>query len=243
MKVPEERPGDPEDVRTAIRLLRALRNWDQKQLAAAMRVDKSRVSLWERGVAPLKEGDVRRLAEAAGLPPPLFPSLVRVARLYRPFFSPTAGTAPDAETFEEAFEAAARIGASIGATVQLAATELFLSWEAELDAAEENNRHTIPPDELWQRLQDVPPRHWAVVIEEGEEYQTRDLARRLCEESAQAKDPERALAAARAALAGVDKVVDEEEEETRKAAHHLREAVERGQAPPELARVLGERLR
>lgn len=229
---------DPEDVRTAIRLLRALRNWDQKQLAAAMRVDRSRVSLWERGSAPIREGDVRRLSEAAGLPPALFPSLVQVARLYRPFFSDAAA---DATLVRSTFDAAARIGAMVGAAVQLAASELILAWEAEMDAAEQL-RPEIPAEELWRRLSRVPPRHWCLLVEEGEEYQSRPLLRRLCEECATATQPERALAAARAVLAGIDALSLGDDPETRQAAHRLREAMDRGEAAPELARALGERL-
>ena len=58
----------PEDLRLLMRILRGLRNWSQKELAAAAGLDTSSVSRYESGrmVPPSKTVD--RLAEAVGIP-------------------------------------------------------------------------------------------------------------------------------------------------------------------------------
>jgi transcriptional regulator with XRE-family HTH domain len=198
---------DVEDVRTAVRLLRALRNWDQKQLAAALGVDKSRVSLWERGLVPLREDDLRRIAEAAGLSRGLFGRLVTVARLFRPLLAPGTAERLGSERLEEAFSAADRLGASMAATIQIAATELLINLEAsaEQEEARKDAERLLPEraETVWQRLQDCPSEHWELLARCGREYQAPAMALRFCAESeaAEAGDPERAEDAARAALA------------------------------------------
>lgn len=162
----------------------------------------------ERGLVPLKEDDLRRIAAAAGLSYGLFERLVAVARLFRPFFSFSPAGRPDEAAFGEAFDAAAELGAKVAAMVQVSATALLARLEAEREEAEDAERlRPEKPGELWQRLADCPPRHWAFLARHGREYQSPGMAQRLLEESERAEargEAHRALAAAHAALAAAD---------------------------------------
>lgn len=62
------RLGDPRDLRVAVSFLRALRGWNQKELAAAAGIDKSLISLYELGKQAPSRRTLERLASAAGVP-------------------------------------------------------------------------------------------------------------------------------------------------------------------------------
>lgn len=211
---PEDGLGSPEDVRTAIRLLRALRNWDQKQLAAAMGVDKSRLSLWERGLAPLKEADLEAVAAAARLPFPLFRHLIGIARLFRPLWDAGPDGLPRFDRAETILEMAQQCADAVAARVQLGAIELLEGRMAERErqAEAEWAARAADTESIWKRLESAPLDLWSVLTTEARDFQNRGIARRLLEESerTEATDPERSRVAALAAATSAEATVARE---------------------------------
>ncbi len=59
----------PERIRIArnIRLIRELRNYDQRYVASALQVGRSTLSTWENGLTEVKIENLIRLAEILGL--------------------------------------------------------------------------------------------------------------------------------------------------------------------------------
>ena len=77
------RQGDPEDWAPAVTLLRALRGWNQTQLAAASGVAKSQISRYELGREVPSPRTLERLAAAVGLPPFHLATIVAFIRRLR----------------------------------------------------------------------------------------------------------------------------------------------------------------
>lgn len=164
--------------RLAMVLLRHNRGWLEKgQLAAALGAAASQVSMWERGDRPIPREALERIADATRFPRPLLVPLLRALRAFRR--AAQGRGLPDRAT-------AAAIAFDLLPHL-LAATDLLLV-PAQREADPED------ADALWARLERRTPAERRLMVEEGEEYQTRALYERVKAESAAvaAVDPERA---------------------------------------------------
>jgi transcriptional regulator with XRE-family HTH domain len=158
--------GDPA-ARLAMVLLRHNRGWLEKaQLAAALGAAASQISMWERGDRPIPREALERTADAAHFPRPLLVPLLRVIRAFRR--AAQARSLPDrALTVTIALDLLPHL---------LATTDLLLA----------PTRQGADPEEteaLWTRLQRRTPAERRLMVEEGEEYQTRALYERVKAES------------------------------------------------------------
>jgi len=73
----------PAELRVAIVFLRAVRGWDQAELAAAAGISKSSVYRYESGEASPSPKTFQRIVEAVGVPPPTMERLFAVIRSAR----------------------------------------------------------------------------------------------------------------------------------------------------------------
>ena len=173
----------PKKIDSAPRLLlvlvrHALGWFEQAQLATALGGTPSQISMWERGERPIPREVLARAAALAGIPRPLLPPVLRALRW-----------------FQRISQAGGRPGHDMAA---VAAIDLFppLLEAADLLRASRWFPAGDPegPEELWARLARRTPAERLLIVEEGEEYQTRELHERVLAESAAlaATEPHRA---------------------------------------------------
>ncbi len=182
----EGRPAIDPAPRLFLVLVRHALGWfEQQQLAAALGVAPSQISMWERGERPIPEEALEAAAAQANLSPPL---LALALRAIRSFLQATQGRGSTGRGL--AFVAALDLLPPL-----LEAADVVL---ARLRPAADD-----PPGApaLWARLERLTPAERRLVVEEGEEYQTRALHERVLAESAAlaATDPRHAQELARLA--------------------------------------------
>src|SRR4051812_1588165 len=66
-----DRGDRPEDLRVAVLFLRALRGWDQRELADAAGLSPSSISRYESGELVPSSQALEQIALAVGIPPPM----------------------------------------------------------------------------------------------------------------------------------------------------------------------------
>src|SRR5215210_585666 len=161
--------------RLALVLIRHSLGWfEQRELAAALGVAPSLVSMWERGERPIPGEALERTARLRDLSPPLLAQLLREIR-----------------SFLEAAQGRGRAGRALAGS--LAADLLFVLLEA-LDVVLASRTRLVsirPPaggpataEELWRYLEGCTAAERRLLVEEGEEYQTRALSERVLAGSA-----------------------------------------------------------
>ena len=114
------------DLSLAVRFLRALRGWNQTELAQAAGWDKSRISLMESGKAKIERADLQWLSKAAGLPFYLLIASLPLLRLLR--LALGRDDLP-AETGERAAGEAEAVSARIAAAARITMTTALLELE------------------------------------------------------------------------------------------------------------------
>lgn len=150
-------------------LVRYSLGWfEQYQLAAALDVKPSQISMWERGERPIPPEVLEETAAQAGISRPL---LALALRAIRSFLQVSQGR-----------------GRADRGMAFITAIDLLPLLQAAADALLAPLRSTAgDPAEaqaLWARLERLTPAHRLLVVEEGEEYQTRALHERVQAESA-----------------------------------------------------------
>jgi len=150
-------------------LVRHSLGWfEQQQLAAALGVAPSQISMWERGERPIPEEALEATAAQANISPPLLALALRAIRSFLQA-SQRRGSTDRGRAFVAALEL-------LPPLLEAADVVLAPLWPAAGD----------PPGApaLWARLERLPPAQRRLVVEEGEEYQTRALHERVLAESA-----------------------------------------------------------
>lgn len=150
-------------------LVRHSLGWfERDQLAAALGVTPSLISMWERGRRPIPEGVLEETAAQANISRPL---LDLALRAIRSFLQATRGRG-------RGDRGMAVVMALDLLPVLLASTDILLAplrpIAGDLGEAEE----------LWARLERRTAAERILIVEEGEEYQTRALHERVLAESA-----------------------------------------------------------
>ncbi|HKH47896.1 MAG TPA: helix-turn-helix transcriptional regulator [Thermoanaerobaculia bacterium] len=122
---------DREDLSLAVRFLRALRGWNQTELARAMGWDKSRISLLESGKQEPEKADLQQLAKAIGLPFFLLEACLPLLRLLRGALGRTDLSPEMGERVAVVADAVSdRVAAATRITVTTALLEVELLAEA-----------------------------------------------------------------------------------------------------------------
>jgi transcriptional regulator with XRE-family HTH domain len=174
-------------------VLRTVRDWSQKQLAAAMHVRTSTISDYERGEKTLSRPTLERMVTAMGYP---LLTIDRTVSYLRGLPRPGAA-ATDAE------EAVARqideTAAGFGFEVEAFLRSLFSRVSEESRALAD---HEIARS-LWFRLRRHPQPARLAIVQAGAEFWSPALCELLCEESVQAAadDADRAVEVAELAVA------------------------------------------
>jgi transcriptional regulator with XRE-family HTH domain len=203
--------ADRQDLGVLVQVLRALRNWDQSELAAAAGLDNAAISRYESGTSVPRRSTLERLARAVGMPMRAVDTLLMpVIRMLLTLSAPrTRGSLP-LKLSGALGETGKSSGAMVEALADAAASALGIA-EAELVGlwASGESQRTCPSAadrseaaELWARLElcTAMERRW--LIERLREFQQWALAERLWDESvrAAADDSSVALQLARLAL-------------------------------------------
>lgn len=186
-------PLAPSDESLALALMRTLRGWGQKQLAAAAGLDPDTISAYERRRSP-SPATLYRFAALMGFPPSFVDRTLKYAAAGREWLQAAAVAGADA----------ARREVEMLAADQARRYEEFLlgqlTW---CDRAIEAMLERREAPRLWRRLRRHPPKRRPAVVELGEEFWSWGLAELLCAESVgeAARDPGAAEGLARLALA------------------------------------------
>lgn len=105
------RPGDAEDLKIVVRVLRSIRGWNQTALARASGIDKSLISRYESGKQAPSRRNLERIAAAVGTPLSLVEPMIPVVRRLRDAVEGRVPSAP--EETEDSVEAALRAVAEV----------------------------------------------------------------------------------------------------------------------------------
>ena len=185
--------GDREVLRVLVQVLRALRSWDQSEMAAAAGVDGAAISRYEGGGRAPRRTTVERLAAAVGLP------MLAVETILAPAIQQALALLPAGGGGEVPPGGAAAGGKNGQGSDGSLATALYdaavggleIAW-AELDrlqAAKERTA-TLPcaADRLegakcWERLESCKAQERRWLVERLPEFQVWSLADRLWSES------------------------------------------------------------
>lgn len=150
-------------------LVRYALGWfEQDQLAAALGVAPSQISMWERGKRPIPGEILEETAARANISRPL---LVLALRSIRSFLQATRGRG-------RGDRGMAVVTALDLLPVLLASTDILLA------PLRPTAGDPVEAEELWARLERRTPAERILIVEEGEEYQTRALHERVLAESA-----------------------------------------------------------
>lgn len=117
------RPGDAEDLKIVVRVLRSIRGWNQTALARASGIDKSLISRYEAGKQAPSRRNLERIAAAVGTPLSLVEPMIPVVRRIRDAVEGRLPAAP--EEAQDALDAALQAVAEvIRGPLERAITEL-----------------------------------------------------------------------------------------------------------------------
>jgi transcriptional regulator with XRE-family HTH domain len=166
----------PNERGVCLYVLRSLRGWTQVELADALGTAASVISEYENGRRRASERTVHRAAEALGISQERLYMLLSFLRELQEGMGSTPPPRSSRmeiliEEFHMAFEAIAREAAEL-----ILAVARGRSWPPE------------PADVLWARLESLGKENRLFLVDIAEEYQTRELCERLCEESLAAAD-------------------------------------------------------
>ena len=166
--------------------------FEQRELAAALGVSPSQVSMWESGDRPIPRQALEKTAHLRDLSGPLLDQLLREIR-----------------SFLQVSQGRSRAGRALAAAVAVDLLPLLMeALDVVLSPWFEEAGEPAEVEELWTRLEKRTPAQRLLIVEEGEEYQTPALHDRvLAESAARAAEPRAAqelaeLAARIAELAG-----------------------------------------
>lgn len=130
---------DPEELRVAIVFLRAVRGWDQAELAAAAGVSKGTISRYESGEASPSPRTFRRIVEAGGLPPATMERLFAVIRSARATTGGWSALARRAAAIEDVDSLAAKFADEMFCLMRDAAAHLLKEIKEEHRPLEEED--------------------------------------------------------------------------------------------------------
>src|SRR5580692_8402249 len=173
----------PEDLKLLVRFLRSLRDWSQKELAAAAQLDPSSIARYENGRTVPNPKALARLTAAVGVPSSLAETcLLPAIATVRAAHSAGGGTSAELGSIAAELERSlAAIGRSAAATFLAALAKPAEPWERRGPPAEADRMLAA---RLWQTLAPLAPGEQRLLVEKSRAFQTWALAERLCHESA-----------------------------------------------------------
>ncbi len=185
-------------MKVVVPFLRALRGWNQKQLAEASGVDKALISQYENGKKVPSRRTLEKLLAAVGLPYSLFEHLLPFIRVVRGVME--RGVPDDKKSALESDSILQSVNDAVTQVIAEALGGLSLLEHPEREEAIRSAR--LQAVEQWRRLSQRPLREQRLLVEGARELQTWALCERLCveSESAAASDPGRGLELAELAL-------------------------------------------
>ncbi|HZF07978.1 MAG TPA: helix-turn-helix transcriptional regulator [Thermoanaerobaculia bacterium] len=172
-----------EDVKILIRWLRAIRDWSQEQLAAAVGIDRGTIIRYEAGAIPPRR-TLEALVSAVGLPVFLLDAcLLPVVFLVRR----AAGLAP-AEAFADLEAGTAELERCLSTLARPRLAALLLQLTVADSAARRPaapsaaDWHRLP--DLWERFESCSAEDRRFLLEHAPEFRDWTLVVQLCAESA-----------------------------------------------------------
>ena len=179
---------EPNELGTALLLLRSAAGWDQQQLARALGVSKSWISQIERGDRSPSSATLSSVAVALGLPVSLLDQARALAREVievRAAEVPSAADLkglPDSRRLSSALAGPSDLAARIVALAAAHHDKALQVHGLEVALTPHEARHRAAG--LWERIQRWPPSSLHRLVRELPELWNWALCERLCEESA-----------------------------------------------------------
>lgn len=134
----------PAELRVAIVFLRAVRGWDQAELAAAAGVSKSSIYRYESGEASPSPRTFRRIVEAVGVPPATMERLFAVIRSARATTGDWRALARRAAVTEDVDSLAARFADEMFFLMRDAAALILKEIAEDYGAMDEAEEDLLP---------------------------------------------------------------------------------------------------
>jgi len=189
------RGEDPDEVVQAVRFARGARGLTQKQFAEEAGVNRSQLSLYEKGHRAPRRRTRERLVAGAGLSLPQFARLLPVLRS-------ASSRKPPSDSPEDASSLAAEIARGVADAVLVALGDLPFGHLAPEVPAQSSAMDRVTAPGRWARLWAHDPATQRLLVEAMEEYQGWELCEHGCDASVRvaADDPAQALALAELAL-------------------------------------------
>jgi transcriptional regulator with XRE-family HTH domain len=197
---------DPEDAKATLRVLRALHDLSQADLAARAGLDVKSVQRYEQG-RPIPAAILTQLGQAAGVPEQaLLTLLLPTIRYFRTLSAP--GWDSGAGLAERQL---VELGAARAAEAAAMATRgAFLrAWADHVREALEHDANAWRPKandrevalDLWQRMEPLTPGEWEVFLRHGTDFHSWALAEKVADLALEAASTNPSQALERADLA------------------------------------------
>lgn len=177
----------PEDARTLVRVLLALRGWSQQELADRAGMDASSVQRYGKG-QPIPPAALARLSQAVGLPERILHSvLLPVLRFLRVVID--GGPSTDRLSDPEFVEAEAAWAATQAAEEVRGA--FLIAWAKHVQELEERAANAWRPTpehreeaiDLWQRMEPLTPAEHDLLLRVGTAFHSWALVERIADQA------------------------------------------------------------
>lgn len=168
----------PPALGASLRFLRFAYGWTEEELGRALGIKPVLISRYERGSKTLSRARLEELLTVMGVPPESIEGALYTLGVGPAFEGPGSPVDPTPEERRKIHQAAAVAGQGSAEAIrsQLTANIRQIRTSQDRDRA----------GELWQTLQELPPRQRLVVVEKEKKYRNWALAERICAESARA---------------------------------------------------------
>lgn len=189
-----ERSNRPEDLKVAVLFLRALRGWEQKDLADAAGLAPSTISRYESGELVPSPEALGEIAQAVGLSGPMLARVLSVIRAARA--SLESVRAPGDERLwihARASLMASEVADSMYTVGVGLLTSLMDRRDSPAPLRTPRAEDRQEAEEAWERLKGLSPPLRQTSVENFEEFQTWALCERICAESLEAENLDEAL--------------------------------------------------
>ncbi|MEO6193889.1 MAG: helix-turn-helix domain-containing protein [Thermoanaerobaculia bacterium] len=168
----------PPALGASLRFLRFAYGWTEEELGRALGIKPVLISRYERGSKTLSRARLEELLTVMGVPPESIEGALYTLGVGPAFEGPGSPVDPTPEERRKIHQAAAVAGQGSAEAIRSQLTANIRQIRTSQDRGQAG--------ELWQTLQELPPRQRLVVVEKEKKYRNWALAERICAESARA---------------------------------------------------------
>ncbi|HTG34811.1 MAG TPA: helix-turn-helix domain-containing protein [Thermoanaerobaculia bacterium] len=168
----------PPALGASLRFLRFAYGWSEEELGRALGIKPVLISRYERGSKTLSRERLEELLAVMGVPSESIEGALYTLGVGPAFEGPGSPVDPTSEERRKIHQTAAVAGQGAAEAIRSQLTANIRQIRTSQDRGQAG--------ELWQTLQELPPRQRLVVVEKEKKYRNWALAERICAESARA---------------------------------------------------------